>query len=349
MNNPISPPSPSPDDLPNLVALLLPSAMTDPTPISSEASALTILGGGVWGCALASLVKVKGHRVKIWSRQGLLSLMDALAPPTECNHAPVVVVAIAMKGIQDLAARVQATGLPPETILVSATKGLDPTTWQTPSQLWRTTFPQNPIVVLSGPNLSKEIDLGLPTATVVASEDEAAAAIVQNLFASESFRVYTNTDRLGTELGGTLKNVVAIAVGVCDGLQLGQNARAALITRSLPEIIQVGTLLGGREETFYGLSGLGDLLATCTSPLSRNYQVGYQLAQGKNLSEILAHLQGTAEGVNTAHVLIQLAQQRQISVPIAQQVHRLLNGQITPQEAVEALMERRLKPEVPLG
>jgi glycerol-3-phosphate dehydrogenase (NAD(P)+) len=323
--------------------------MTDPTPISLDASALTILGGGVWGCALASLAKSKRHRVKIWSRQGLLSLEDALTPPTGCNHVPVVAIAIAMKGIQELAARVQAAGLPPETILVSATKGLDPTTWQTSSQIWRATFPQNPIVVLSGPNLSKEIDRGLPTATVVASEDEAAARVVQSLFASESFRVYTNTDRLGTELGGTLKNVVAIAVGVCDGLQLGQNARAALITRSLPEIIQVGTLLGGREETFYGLSGLGDLLATCTSPLSRNYQVGYQLAQGKTLSEILAHLQGTAEGVNTAHVLIQLAQQRQISVPIAQQVHRLLNGQITPQEAVEALMERRLKPEVPLG
>jgi glycerol-3-phosphate dehydrogenase (NAD(P)+) len=322
--------------------------MTDSTPISLDASALTILGGGVWGAALASLAKSKGHRVKIWSRQGLLSLEDALTPPTGCNHAPVVAIAIAMTGIQELAARLQSQLLSPETILVSATKGLDPTTWQTPSQIWRATLPQNPIVVLSGPNLSKEIDRGLPTATVVASEDEAAAAVVQNLFASESFRVYTNTDRLGTELGGTLKNVVAIAVGVCDGLQLGQNARAALITRSLPEIIQVGTLLGGREETFYGLSGLGDLLATCTSPLSRNYQVGYQLAQGKTLSEILAHLQGTAEGVNTAHVLIQLAQQKRISVPIAQQVHRLLNGQITPQEAVEALMERRLKPEVPL-
>jgi glycerol-3-phosphate dehydrogenase (NAD(P)+) len=330
-----------------LSLLMLPQAMTDPTPICLDASTLTVLGGGVWGSALASLAKLRGHRVKIWSRQGALSLADALTPTPVSDCAPVVVVAIAMKGIQDLATRLQSLSLPPGTILVSATKGLDPATWKTASQIWRATFPENPIVVLSGPNLSKEIDLGLPTATVVASEDEKAAAIVQRLFASESFRVYTNTDRLGTELGGTLKNVVAIAVGVCDGLQLGQNARAALITRSLPEIIQVGTLLGGREETFYGLSGLGDLLATCTSPLSRNYQVGYQLAQGKALNEILAHLQGTAEGVNTAHVLIQLAEQRKISVPIAQQVHRLLNGQITPQEAVEALMERRLKPEVP--
>jgi glycerol-3-phosphate dehydrogenase (NAD(P)+) len=311
------------------------------TPNPSESNVLTILGGGVWGLALASLGRLKAHRVNVWSRRGNLSLEEAIAP------ASVIVMAIAMKGVQDVATQLKALSLlPPETILVSATKGLDPITWQTPSQIWHATFPENPMVVLSGPNLSKEIDQGLPTATVVASEDIAAAAIVQNLFASDSFRVYTNTDRLGTELGGTLKNVVAIAVGVCDGLALGQNARAALITRSLPEIIQVGTLLGGRVETFYGLSGLGDLLATCTSPLSRNYQVGYQLAQGKTLDEVVAQLQGTAEGVNTAHVLIALAQQRQISVPIAQQVHRLLNGQITPQEAVEALMERSLKPEV---
>lgn len=138
---------------------------------------------------------------------------------------------------------------------------------------------------------------------------------------------------------------MAIAVGVCDGLNLGQNARAALITRALPEMIRVGTLMGGKVETFYGLSGLGDLLATCTSPLSRNYQVGYQLAQGKTLDRILANLQGTAEGVNTTQVLIQLAAQKQISVPIAQQVYRLLSGQISPQAAVEALMERELKPE----
>ncbi len=310
------------------------------TPNPSESSVLTILGGGVWGLALASLGRSKANCVKVWSRRGDLSLEEAI------DQAPVIVMAIAIKGVQDLATRLKALSLPQETILVSATKGLDPVTWQTPSQIWHGTFPENPMVVLSGPNLSKEIDQGLPTATVVASEDIAAAATVQTLFASDSFRVYTNTDRLGTELGGTLKNVVAIAVGVCDGLALGQNARAALITRSLPEIIQVGTLLGGRVETFYGLSGLGDLLATCTSPLSRNYQVGYQLAQGKTLNEVLSQIQGTAEGINTAHVLIQLAEQRQISVPIAQQVHRLLNGKITPQEAVEALMERRLKPEV---
>jgi glycerol-3-phosphate dehydrogenase (NAD(P)+) len=168
---------------------------------------------------------------------------------------------------------------------------------------------------------------------------------VQAVFACDRLRVYTNRDPLGTELGGTLKNVMAIAVGVCDGLNLGTNARAALITRALPEMIRVGTQLGAEADTFLGLSGLGDMLATCTSALSRNYRVGYGLAQGKTLDQILETLGSTAEGVNTTHVLIDLANREGIPVPIAREVYRLLQGKITPQEAVEALMERDLKPE----
>jgi glycerol-3-phosphate dehydrogenase (NAD(P)+) len=299
---------------------------------------IAVLGAGVWGSALGNLV-AKEHEVYLWSRRGNLSLDAAVA------QADVVVVAVAMRGVRDIATQLEHVGVLPSTIFVSATKGLDPVTLQTPSQIWKTAFASHPVAVLSGPNLSIEIGKGLPTATVVASEDAAAAQVVQRIFSSERFRVYTNSDRLGTELGGTLKNVMAIAVGVCDGLHLGQNARAALITRALPEMIRVGVQMGAEVETFYGLSGLGDLLATCTSPLSRNYQVGYQLAQGKPLEEILDHLQGTAEGVNTAQVLIQLAAQKQIAVPVAQQVYRLLSGCITPRAAVEALMERQLKSE----
>jgi glycerol-3-phosphate dehydrogenase (NAD(P)+) len=304
---------------------------------------MTILGDGVWGQTLARLGQRNGHAVQVWGRRGNLSLTTAVAT------ADIIVLAIAMKGVREMVDRLRQVSLPSAAILISATKGLDVVTWQTPSQLWHTAFPTQPLAVLSGPNLSREIDRGLPAATVVASEVIATATYVQQWFASESFRVYTNTDRLGTELGGTLKNVIAIAVGVCDGLHLGQNARAALVTRALPEMIRVGTLLGGQTETFYGLSGLGDLLATCTSPLSRNYQVGYQLAQGRQLDDILTRLLGTAEGVNTANVLMELATQRQISLPIAQQTYRLLQGQITPQEAVEALMERQLRPEAPGG
>ncbi|HEY9890588.1 MAG TPA: NAD(P)H-dependent glycerol-3-phosphate dehydrogenase, partial [Candidatus Sericytochromatia bacterium] len=185
----------------------------------------------------------------------------------------------------------------------------------------------------------------LPAASVVACREARAAQIVQEAFSSQNFRVYTNPDPLGVELGGTLKNVMAIAAGTCDGLQLGTNAKAALLTRGLAEIIRIGTDWGAKAQTFYGLSGLGDLLATCNSNLSRNYQVGYQLSQGKALAEILADLEGTAEGVNTTTVLVERANRQGVSVPITYQVYRLLNGEITPQAAVEALMLRDTKPE----
>jgi glycerol-3-phosphate dehydrogenase (NAD(P)+) len=259
--------------------------------------------------------------------------------------ANILVSAISMKGVSELARKLQAIGLEPGTIIVTATKGLDPETTQTPSQIWRGTFPDHPIVVLSGPNLSQEIERGLPAATVAASENSQAALRIQEVFASELFRVYTNEDPIGTELGGTLKNVMAIAVGVCDGLGLGTNAKSALITRALPEITRVGLHFGAQADTFWGLAGLGDLLATCSSMLSRNYRVGYGLSQGKALEEILAELGGTAEGVNTADVLLSIANREKIPVPIARQVYRLLHGKITAQEAVEALMERDLKPE----
>jgi glycerol-3-phosphate dehydrogenase (NAD(P)+) len=251
-----------------------------------------------------------------------------------------------MKGVAAIAAQIQNLDLKPSTILVSATKGLDPTTSQTPSQIWQKALGDRPVVVLSGPNLSAEIVAGLPAATVVASTVPAAAQLVQTVFASRNFRIYTNSDPLGVELGGTLKNVIAIAVGVCDGLQLGANAKAALITRSLTEIIRVGVYFGAQPETFWGLSGLGDLLATCNSSLSRNYRVGYGLAQGKTLDRVLSEIEGTAEGVNTANVLIELADREGITVPVSRYVYRLLHAEITPQQAVEGLMERELKPEL---
>lgn len=249
-----------------------------------------------------------------------------------------------MAGVRSLAEQLQALSLP-KTIFVTATKGLDTLTSHTPSQIWQNTFPQAPVVVLSGPNLAKEIQQGLPAATVVAGREAIATQTVQAAFSSERFRVYTNGDPLGVELGGTLKNVMAIASGTCDGLQLGTNAKAALLTRGLAEIIRLGNYWGAKPETFYGLSGMGDLLATCNSNLSRNYQVGYQLAQGKALSQILSDLEGTAEGINTTAVLIKLAHQEGLDIPIAQQFNRLLQGEVTPQKAVEALMLRDKKPE----
>ena len=300
---------------------------------------IAIIGAGVWGTALNVVASQNGHEVHLWSRRSQEKLEDVF------KEASIVLSAVSMSGVSSVVGQLQPLSLSPEKIFITATKGLDTTTTRTPSQIWQAAFPSNPVVVLSGPNLSKEIKQGLPAATVVASTDATAAQVVQSAFSSPNFRVYTNPDPLGVELGGTLKNVMAIASGTCDGLQLGTNAKAALLTRGLAEIIRVGTDWGAKAETFYGLSGLGDLLATCNSSLSRNYQVGYQLAQGKTLSEILARLEGTAEGVNTTSVLVERANRQGVSVPITYQVYRLLKGQITPQAAVEALMLRDTKPE----
>jgi glycerol-3-phosphate dehydrogenase (NAD(P)+) len=300
---------------------------------------LTILGTGAWGTALSHIANANDHHVRMWSRSSEMSLAEAI------DGAEVIISAISMKGVPELVERLQGLDIPATTILVTATKGLDPKTTLTPSQIFQRAFPNHAVTVLSGPNLSKEIEHGLPAATVIACESETAAEAVQHVFASENFRTYRSTDPLGAELGGTLKNVIAIAVGVCEGLDLGSNARSALITRALPEVMRIGTHLGGQPETFLGLSGLGDMLATCTSALSRNYRVGYGLAKGKSLEQILEELGSTAEGVNTAHVLMDIAKREQISVPISQQVHLLLNGEISAEEAVAALMERKLKAE----
>ncbi len=300
---------------------------------------LTVLGAGAWGSALANLARQGGNRVEVWSRRGDLPLADAIAA------APVLLSAVSMKGVRATIENIQKIGLAPDTVIVTATKGLDHETLHTPSQLWQEVFPTHTVVVLSGPNLSKEIVAGLPAATVVASTDQQAAEAVQQLFASECFRVYTNPDPIGTELGGTLKNVMAIAVGIGDGLNLGTNAKAALMTRALSEMIRVGVHMGAQPETFVGLAGLGDMMATCSSVLSRNFRVGQGLAQGKSIETVLEEIQSTAEGVNTTHVLVDLAKAGSIPVPITRQVHRLLKGEISPEETVQALMDRDLKPE----
>ena len=314
--------------------------MTIENPKPKIEATIAILGAGAWGTALANLAAANGHQVCLWFRESSESLADVIA------GADIILSAVSMKGVRPVVKLIKPLPLSSQTIIVTATKGLDPSTTCTPAQIWQAAFPSHPVVVLAGPNLSKEIEQGLPAATVVASNDAEAAKVVQATLNSTRFRVYTNSDPLGVELGGTLKNVIAIAAGTCDGLQLGTNAKAALVTRGLAEIIRIGTHWGAKADTFYGLSGLGDLLATCNSPLSRNYQVGYQLAQGKQLPEILAALQGTAEGVNTTDVLIQLANQQGISVPISYQVYRLLQGEVTPQAAVDALMLRDVKPEI---
>lgn len=300
---------------------------------------LVILGTGLWGTALGHLAAGRGHRVLFWSRHRGPSLEELLP------QAQVVISAVAMAGVTPVAEQVAAVGLPASTLLVSVTKGLEIASGCTPSQIWGNRLPQHPLAVLSGPNLSQEIEAGLPAATVVASSTAEVAQAIQQCLASERFRIYTNPDPLGTELGGTLKNVMAIAAGVCDGLGLGSNAKAALITRALPEMVQVGVHLGGRPETFYGLSGLGDLLTTCYSVLSRNYRLGYGLGQGQGLEAVLSSLATTVEGVNTTKAVIRIGDRTGLPMPIIRQVHHLLQGEISAGEAVGRLMERHLKPE----
>ncbi len=299
---------------------------------------ITIIGAGVWGSALASLTQINGYMPTIWSRSSGDILSDVV------GDRLAIISAVSMSGVSAVIDGLQGS-IESHQIIVTATKGLDSKTNCTPAQLWRKAFPNNPIVVLSGPNLSLEIQQGLPAATVVASQDSDAATQIQTIFSSPKFRVYTNDDPVGVEIAGTVKNVIAIAAGTCDGLKLGNNAKSALLTRGLAEMIRVGQYWGAKTETFYGLSGMGDLLTTCNSPLSRNYQVGYGLAQRKTLSEVLAELKGTAEGINTTKVLVQIAKHNQIEMPIAVLVDRLLLGEITADEAIVALMSRDSKSE----
>ena len=216
------------------------------------------------------------------------------------------------------------------------------------SQVLRATLPadkQVAIAALSGPSFAREVSQNIPTAVVAASSDRTVAEVVQRLFSTPVFRVYTNTDVLGVELGGALKNVMAIAAGVCDGLQFGFNARAALITRGLAEMTQLGVAMGARDRTFAGLSGMGDLVLTCTGDLSRNHTVGVQLGQGKALQDILHHMRTVAEGVGTAGSAVALGAKYGVEMPITETVYALLHGQIDPRQAVTTLMTRSLRPE----
>lgn len=303
---------------------------------------IAVLGVGAWGTALMQLLQQQNQAVVGWGRSQGTALAAIAA------QAKIIFSALPIKAVRSVAEQLASVSLPPETILVSATKGLEPTSVQTAAQIWQSILPQIKVVVLSGPNLSQEILQGLPAATVVAGQPEVTTQ-VQAILASPLLRVYTNPDRVGVELGGVLKNVMAIACGVNDGLQLGVNARSALITRGLVEVVRVGTHWGGQVPTFYGLSGLGDLLATCTSPLSRNYQVGCGLAQGKPLDQVLAALIGTAEGVNTAAVLATYAQEQRLEVPITQEICALLAGEKTPKQAIADLLDRPFKPELAMS
>ena len=234
-------------------------------------------------------------------------------------------------------------------LILSAAKGLEAETAKRMSQVIAEELDPalvSNICVLSGPNLSREIAHELPATTVVAAEDHGVAKSVQEIMASPMFRVYTQTDVIGVELGGALKNIIALGAGMSDGLGYGANAKASLVTRGLVEIASLGVAAGAKPQTFFGLAGLGDLVATCFSPLSRNRLVGQELAKGRNLSEILSSMAGTAEGINTTVAARKMARKLGVEMPITEQIYQVLFAGLEIRKAVEALMERELKHEL---
>jgi len=297
-----------------------------------------VLGKGAWGGTLAALWQVCGHRVTVWSRR------DGGSPLPLLSDTDLVVAAVSMAGVEALADSL-APHWPVQLPLLSCSKGIDPEALCTASQLWQSQLGNVPIAVLSGPNLAEELARGLPAASVVASADATLASRLQTGLRAPNLRLYTNCDPIGTEAAGALKNVMAVAAGISDGLGLGANAKASLLCRGLAEMGTVLEALGGQRSTLYGLAGLGDLLATANSALSRNYRFGALLAEGRDETQALATIQATVEGPRTARAALALAALQGWHLPICEQVVALLEGRIDAPQAVRALMERDPRPE----
>ncbi len=325
-----------------------------------------VLGAGAMGTACAWLAAQRhGAGVSLWARNA--DYATAIAQ-TRCNQrllpqvrlpddvlvtsdaavalasAEEVLVCVPMRGLRQACQQLQPL-IPSTAVLVSTIKGIENSTLQRPSSLLRQFFPEQPIVALGGPCHAEELVQRKPTTIVAAAEDQSAAERIQQRLATEFLRVYANSDVLGVELGGALKNVIAIAAGICDGLGFGDNARAAVITRGLSEMVRFGALLGAEPATFFGLAGIGDLVATCTSRHSRNRYVGEQLGRGLTLQQIEQSMQAVAEGVLTARSVQQLAAERQIEMPIVDQVCAVLFAAKPPLEAAVDLMNRPPKAE----
>ncbi len=261
------------------------------------------------------------------------------------DGADVVIMGVASAGFHDTLAAI-APVLRPGVPIVSLAKGLDRNSGRRMTELVADAFPDNPVGVLTGPNLAKEVLAGHAAASVIAFEDPEVAQTLQPLFATEMFRVYTNPDLVGCELGGALKNVIAVAVGMADGLGTGDNTRAAVITRGLAELTRLGVAMGGRFETFGGLAGMGDLIATCISPQSRNRTVGYELGKGRTIEAIIDEMQQVAEGVKSAPVVARLGREYGVDLPICEEVRAVVEDGRTAKEVYQGLLHRPQQGEV---
>lgn len=325
-----------------------------------------VVGAGSWGTALAVHLARLGHDVPLCARDaGLaarmretrenveylpgLRLPDRVWPTHETAaavaEASMLVWAVPSHGTR-ATLRALAGAVRPGTIVVSATKGLERVTWTRMSQVLGQELPAGcPVVVLSGPSFAHEVARELPTAVVTAATDQAANLHVQEEFRGKRFRLYASDDVVGVEIGGAYKNVIAIAAGVAEGLGLGHNALAGLVTRGLAEMTRLAVAMGGRQETLAGLSGLGDLVLTCTGAASRNHHLGIELGQGRALADILAGTRMVAEGVNTAEAILALGAAAEVELPIAEQMADVLAGRTHPLAATEVLMLRPQKAE----
>lgn len=317
---------------------------------------VTVLGGGSWGTTVASLAAMNTPTT-LWARDravvdevntdrrnsrflGDRELASGLEATSDlqaaCETADVLVVGIpshALRGVMQEAAEHVRAWVP----VLSLSKGLEQRTRLRCTEIIADCLPGHPVGVLAGPNLAREVLDGMAAAAVVATPDVAVARALQPLFANDRFRVYRNTDVLGSELGGALKNIIAIASGMADGLGVGDNTRALVITRGLAEMTRLGEAMGAEPQTFMGLTGMGDLLATCASPLSRNRRVGEGLAQNKTVDEIVEEMGQVAEGIKTAGTVMELARSLGISMPIAEQVDHVVNDGRHPREAYDGL------------
>ena len=327
-----------------------------------------VVGAGSWGTALALLLHGNGHHVTLWSHEAEVvdtirevgenriylpgvPLPGGLGVTTSLEEglagAELVVSVSPAQFVHDVMGRA-APFLRPDAMVVSASKGIEISTRRRMDQVLGDLLPA-PIMehfcVLSGPSFAAEVARSIPTAVVVASRSEPARLRVQELFSSERFRVYTNSDVVGVELGGALKNVIALAAGVAAGLGFGHNTLAALMTRGLAEITRLGVALGAERETFAGLAGMGDLVLTCTGEISRNRTVGTRLGKGEGIEEILAEMRAVAEGVRTAPAVRALAGELRVEMPIVEEVNAILEGTRRPLDAVTNLMLRDPKPE----
>lgn len=331
----------------------------------SKKQTITILGDGGCGTTLSILLSKKGYDVCLWGafkdyveflirkRTNVRFLKGTKIPPQvfitndlkeALTYAKVIILAIPSQYLRSVLKRIKNLDISSK-VFLSAIKGIENGSLMRMSEVVIDELGRIDLAVLSGPNIALEIAKGMPAVSVVASCDLNIATYFQDLLMCEKFRVYTNDDLIGVELGGSLKNIIALACGICDGLGLGSNAKAALLTRGLAEISRLGVAMGARRETFFGVSGLGDLVTTCWSSYSRNRFVGEQIAKGKKLAEIMKKMQMVAEGVSTTKAAYRLSKKYNIEMPITKEIFNVLYRNKSPQRVVRDLMLRGKKAE----